>query len=130
MTEWQWVERAAVLAAHDQLLAVYGGSEGVSLDGLEGALGRPQHLVAYGVPEPDIADLAALYAVGIAKAHAFVDGNKRTAWASARAFLRLNGFTLRFEKTAAVLLMVDIADDRVDQTAVAAWFRDRLVPLS
>ena len=41
MTEWQWVERAAVLAAHDQLLAVYGGSEGVSLDGLEGALGRP-----------------------------------------------------------------------------------------
>ena len=82
------------------------------------------------MPEPDIADLAALYAVGIAKAHAFVDGNKRTAWASARAFLRLNGFTLRFEKTAAVLLMVDIADDRIDQTAVAAWFRDRLVPLS
>jgi death on curing protein len=74
--------------------------------------------------------LAAAYAVGLTKAHAFVDANKRTAWDTARAFLRLNGFTLRFEKTSAVLLMVAIADDKIDQTAVAAWFRDRLVLLA
>jgi death-on-curing protein len=128
-TEWQWVGRETVLATHDLLLANYGGSDGVlSLDGLEGALGRPQNLAAYG--EPDVADLAAAYAVGLAKAHAFVDGNKRTAWTIANAFLYLNGFSLKTaDDPAAVLLMVDIADDKIDQSTVASWFRVRLVLL-
>lgn len=131
MTEWRWVLRSAVMAAHDRMLADYGGSEGVlSLGGLEGALGRPQNLAAYAQPDPDVADLAAAYAVGLAKAHAFADANKRTAWVTARAFLRLNGFTLRTpDDPAAVLLMVDIAADKIDQTEVAAWFRARLMPL-
>jgi death-on-curing protein len=125
---WRWVLRSTVLAAHDRLLADYGGFDGIlSLDGLDGALGRPQNLADYGQPEPDVADLAAAYAVGIAKSHAFVDGNKRTAWAIANTFLLLNGFTLETDDDpAAVLLMVDIAADRIDQSAVAAWFRDRL----
>jgi death-on-curing protein len=60
--------------SHDRLLVDYGGSEGVlNLGGLEGALGRPQNLAAYGAPGPDCTDLAAMYAVGIAKAHAFFD---------------------------------------------------------
>jgi death on curing protein len=127
--EWEWVELSAVMAAHDIELTDYGGSDGVlSLDGLEGALGRPPNLAAYG--NPDVADLAAAYAVGIAKAHAFVDANKRTAWSTSQAFLDLNGFTLKTaDDPAAVLLMVDIADDKIDQAAVAAWFRDRLVLL-
>jgi death-on-curing protein len=126
VSEWRWIGVNAVLAVHDRELVDYGGSDGVlSLDGLEGALGRPQNLAAY--EEPDAADLAAAYAVGLARApHAFVDANKRTAWDTARAFLRLNGFTLRFEKTSAVVLMVDIANDKIDQETVAAWFRDRL----
>jgi death on curing protein len=129
VTEWRWIGRNAVLAVHDRELVDYGGSDGVlNMGSLEGALSRPQNLAAY--EEPDVAELAAAYAVGLTKAHAFVDANKRTAWDTARAFLRLNGFTLRFEKTSAVLLMVAIADDKTDQRAVAAWFRDRLVPLA
>lgn len=131
MPEWRWIRRETVLATHDLQLVNSGGSDGVlSLDGLEGALGRPQNLANYGHSEPDVAALAAVYAVGLAKAHAFVDGNKRTAWTIANAFLDLNGFTLKTaDDPAAVLLMVDIADDKIDQMAVAAWFRDRLVPL-
>jgi len=129
--EWRWIRRETVLATHDLQLVNSGGSDGVlSLDGLEGALSRPQNLANYGHSEPDVAALAAVYAVGLAKAHAFVDGNKRTAWTIANAFLDLNGFTLKTaDDPAAVLLMVDIADDKIDQMAVAAWFRDRLVPL-
>jgi death-on-curing protein len=124
--EWHWVVRETVLAAHDLLLVNSGGSDGLlSLDGLEGALGRPQNLAAYG--EPDVAELAAAYAVALAKAHAFVDGNKRTAWTIANAFLLRNGFTLKTaDDPAAVLLMVDIADDKIDQADVASWFRARL----
>jgi death on curing protein len=80
--------------------------------------------VAYG--NPDAADLAALYAIGVAKCHAFVEGNKRTAWATARAFLILNGFKLEFRREDAVRLMVDIAKGLLDAEGVAAWFRERM----
>jgi death on curing protein len=93
-------------------------------------LGRPQNLANYGNPAPDVADLAGSYAMSLAKAHAFVDGNKRPAWATSRAFLRLNGYTVQFEKMSSVLLMVDAADDKIDETALASWFRARLIRLS
>ena len=73
-----------------------------------------------------LADLAALYMIGIAKAHAFVDGNKRTAWAVARAFLALNGHGLRFDRAEAVELVRQAADSRLDADDVARWFRARL----
>jgi death-on-curing protein len=130
VTDWEWVEKEVVLAMHDQLLADYGGSEGIlSMGGLEGALGRPQNLASYGDPEPDIADLAAVYAVGIAKAHAFVDANKRTAWATARTFLLLNGYGLNLteiDRAAVVALMENVARGKVDETTLAPWFHARL----
>jgi death-on-curing protein len=42
----------------------------------------------------DIIDLTAIYIIGIAKAHAFPDGNKRTAFLAATYFLDLNGYSL------------------------------------
>ena len=55
---------------------------------LESALHRPQNLLTD--DKPDLADLAACYAYGIAKNHAFVDGNKRTSPVVTSLFLRLN----------------------------------------
>ena len=76
---WQWIDAAVVLAVHDQQLVEHGGSAGVRDMGLlESALARPEQLAAYG--DPDIFDLAATYAHGIARNHPFVDGNKRTAY--------------------------------------------------
>ncbi|MBA1343879.1 type II toxin-antitoxin system death-on-curing family toxin [Rhizobium sp. WYCCWR 11146] len=58
---------------------------------LEGALNRPQAYFHYDdVFEVHI--LAAYLVLAIGKAHAFEQGNKRTAWAAARAFLRKNGY--------------------------------------
>jgi death on curing protein len=126
VNHWLWVEQPAILAVHDRLLAEYGGSEGIrDMGGLESALGRPQNLAVYG-DNPDIADLAASYAVGIAKAHAFVDGNKRVAWATARAFLRLNGHGLIYDKAEAVAIILRVADSTANGDELAAWFRDRL----
>src|SRR3546814_17499694 len=50
----------------------------------------PQQLYAYGDPLPDLSALAASLAFGIASNHAFVDGNKRTAFVAYRTFLALN----------------------------------------
>ena len=66
---------------------------------LEGALARPQNAFAYG--EEDIVVLAVRLLAGIAQAHAFEQGNKRTAFEAMWHFLRINGYDLAIEDTAA-----------------------------
>lgn len=128
MSDWVWVRFDAVLAIHDDLLAEYGGADGVrDLGGLESALNRPVNLAAYG--NADAADLAAMYTVGVAKAHAFVEGNKRTAWAVGRLFLRLNGWTLDVAGIKAVAVMVSVASSDMSIEALADWFRRYMAPI-
>ena len=74
----RWVALSAVLAIHEEQLAEHGGVEGIRDRGLlESALHRPRDLQSYG--QPDLADLAAAYAFGIARNYPFLDGNKRTS---------------------------------------------------
>lgn len=121
---WVWIEKAVILAVHDEQLAEHGGRGGLRDDGLlESALARPQQLAAYG--EPDLADLAAAYAVGLAKNHAFVDGNKRTAFVALELFLALNGSTLVADDADCVLTMLSVAAGDLDERGLANWIRDR-----
>lgn len=62
---------------------------------LESALGRPQNASAYGAE--DILALAVRLLAGIAQAHAFEQGNKRTAFGAMWHFLRINGYDLAIE---------------------------------
>ena len=64
---------------------------------LEGALARPRNAFAYG--EEDILILAVRLLAAIAQAHAFEQGNKRTAFAATRLFLRANGYDTAFDDT-------------------------------
>lgn len=124
--EWRWLDPVVINAVHDQQLAEHGGPEGVrDSGGIDSALARPINLVLYGVP--DAADLAAAYAYGLARNHGFVDGNKRTAWISARLFLADNGYRLGFDPLDAVRIMEGVAGGVVTETELAAWFRDRLL---
>ena len=65
---------------------------------LESALARPQNAFAYG--EEDVVVLAVRLLAGIAFAHAFEQGNKRTAFEAMWHFLRLNGYDLAIEDSA------------------------------
>lgn len=122
MTDWAWVTRDVVLAIHDEQLAEHGGATGVRDPGaLDSALARPLNLVAYGAP--DVAALAAAYAFGLAKNHAFVDGNKRTAFVVAEVFLDLNGFTLLADDADCVLTMLRLAASDLDEAGFADWLR-------
>src|SRR5258708_33207497 len=88
-----WLLREFIIAVHERLIAEYGGSPGLRDEGLlESALARPMHLFNYG--NPSLVEMAASYAVGIAKNHAFVDGNKRTAFVTASVFLARHGSRL------------------------------------
>lgn len=73
--------------------------------------------------QPDVFDIAAGYAFGIAKAHAFVDGNKRTAFVACFTFLRLKGCNLRPEPKEGVRMMEELASSVVSETSFASWLR-------
>ena len=79
MTQPKWVTLQLVEFIHEGVIEVGGGSHGLRDAALlESALSRPQNQHAYG--ETDTFQLAASYAGGISRNHAFVDGNKRTAF--------------------------------------------------
>jgi death-on-curing protein len=127
MTRPVWLPRTVVEEIHREQLARHGGSAGVrDLGLLESALARPQNAWAYG--ETDIPELAALYAEGIARNHPFIDGNKRTAFMAAYAFLRANGRRLRADNAEAVQKVLGLASGTLPRKDFAAWLRERTVP--
>lgn len=128
-SKWKWIGDNSVLAIHDQQIAEHGGLAGVRDQSLLlSALARPRNLAAYG--RPDIADLAAAYALGIARDHAFLDGNKRTAWVVAEVFLLKNGYELTASDHEGVEVMLAVAEGSISKPKLAAWFRERMRPLA
>jgi death on curing protein len=123
--QWTWVTLEVAKAAHAEQLAEHGGGDGVrDIALLESAMVRPQNLTQYG--EPDIAELAASYAFGIAKNHPFVDGNKRTAAVVSETFLVLNGGALLASDAELVVAFVALAAGELSEEELAAWFREHL----
>jgi len=79
-----------VLYIHAELIRAFGGADGVrDLGLLESALLRPQ--TGY---YADLIEEAAALWESLAMNHAFVDGNKRVAYAAAELFLGLNGLAV------------------------------------
>ena len=128
MTEPVWLDPEAVVAAHDEVIARTGGASGVRDAGLlESALMRPQNRWAYeGVDR--IIDLAATYAVALAKNHPFIDGNKRAAFVGMAIFLMRNGFVLTASNPDATATMIAVASGQMDEDALAAWLRANTEP--
>lgn len=122
-----WLEKALVLAIHERQISEHGGSAGVRDEGLlESALARPRQLHAYGDPAPDLADLAASLASGLARNHPFVDGNKRTAAVACETFLELNGARLDAEDLDLYPLYLALAEGKLGEREFAAWLRGRV----
>lgn len=122
MSDWVWVPLQALYVVHDRQIARHGGAPGLRDAALlEMGCARPLNLASYG--QADVFDLAAAYAYGIAKAHAFIDGNKRTAFVAAFTFLRLNGVNLRPDPADGVRMMEALAASEVTEHAFADWLR-------
>lgn len=122
-----WIDLPLALAIHDRQLAEHGGASGVrDASLLESALARPQQMPVYAEPEPDLADLAAVLAYGLARNHPFVDGNKRTAAVVCETFIELNGSRLEAEDEELFPRFLALADGRLPMEAFAAWLRERL----
>lgn len=127
MDDWVWLEAGVLRLVHDEQLAEHGGAAGVRDEGLfESALARPRQLAHYG--QPDFADLAAAYAFGLARNHPFVDGNKRTAFVAMELFLDRNGHVLVADDVECVLVMLAVAEGKLDEAGFADWIRRHSQP--
>lgn len=127
MSEPAWVNRHVLELLHSESIAEHGGAEGLRDEGLfESALARPQNLFAYeGVT--GMARLAASYIFGLAKNHAFVDGNKRVAFIAGGLFLRLNGWRLKAEQAEATLVILSVASGAMSEDELAEWIGRHIV---
>jgi death-on-curing protein len=121
--EPQWLDRQMVEAIHDLQLEQHGGRRGVrDIGALESAIGRPRHRWHYET-KTDLASCAAAYGLGLANNHPFVDGNKRTAFQAMFVFLAHNGIEVTAPEPDVVLIMVDLATDKVNEDRLAEWLR-------
>ena len=123
-----WITRELALAIHDRQLAEHGGGTRVRDEALlDSALARPQQRHPYGDPPPDLADLAASLAYGLARNQPFTDGNKRTAHVAYRVFLALNDAELQASAEDKYAAMIGLASGAWDEARFADWLRPRIV---
>ena len=119
---WRWIRLHEATAIHAEQIAEHGGLEGIRDQGLfESALARAENLAAYG--KPDVCDLAAVYAFGLARNHPFADGNKRTAFVVSVTFLILNGRDLTATEVDVVTTILKLAAGELPEAELADWFR-------
>ena len=111
-----------VLQIHARSLAEHGGIEGIRDAGLiDSALASAKNAFYYG--QGDLFEVAGAYAFHLAESQAFLDGNKRTAVASALIFLVRNGAYAQPPKWELYLAMIEAAEKRLTKTELAALFR-------
>ena len=122
-----WISKALALAIHDRQLAEHGGGTGVRDENLlDSALARPQQIHADGDPVPDLADLTASLAFGIARNHPFVDGNKHTAAVVCETLIVLNGAVLDAADVELYSAYLALAEGSLGEAEFAAWLRQRI----
>ena len=121
MTDYLTV--AEILAVHADQIGRYGGAHGVRDPGLlEAALYRPQ--TGY---YADLIEEAAALWESLSQDHAFIDGNKRTAFAAMYTFLAINGARLTADAEDTFDFVAGLYEDRQFRfDRLAAWLRSHV----
>jgi death on curing protein len=121
--EPHWITYDQVIAGHSRQLRRFGGAPGLRDEGmLRSALERP--INKRHDERAELAELAAAYAFGLAKNHAFVDGNKRVAFLAMMVFLRTNGVRFAPDPAHATKIIMALAAGEVSEASLTRWIRD------
>ncbi len=122
MKEPVWIENEEAHVIHQLLLATHGGASGIRDQGLfELAMDRPRNLFASAEPSPRLYQLAGSYAFGLARNHAFVDGNKRIAFVACLSFLKQNGIAIVASQEMRYLTFYALATGDLTEAGLAEW---------
>jgi death on curing protein len=118
-----WITYEQAIAIHSRQLRRFGGASGLREEGmLRSALERLVNKWRY--EQSEMAELAAGYAFGLAKNHAFVDGNKRIAFMAMMVFLLKNGISFGPEPAHATGIILALAAGEVSEKSLTRWIRD------
>jgi len=119
-----WLRLEFIHRMHARQLAEHGGKPGVRDESLlQSALNRPLDKWSYSRPKPDLCELAAAYAFGLAKNHPFLDGNKRAAAVACETFLVRNGLMPAASEEEKYPYYLSLASGEVTEEEFAAWLR-------
>ncbi len=128
-TEFRFLTLEDVLALHDMQLESYGGATGTRAhDLLESAVMTPQASFSGQYVHNGVFEMAAAYAFHIAENQPFVDGNKRTALASALVFLDWHQIEIEDSGEELYNAMIAIAQKKLDKLGLAKLFEKLAMP--
>ncbi len=119
------LSKRQILALHDHLIAETGGQSGLRDEGLlESALAAP--FASFGSEElyPTLIQKAARLGYGLAKNHAFIDGNKRIAAHAMLTFLALNGVEPRYTQQELSDIFLKLAAGEAEYEDLLAWINE------
>jgi death-on-curing protein len=119
----QWLTYEQVIAIHSRQLRRFGGAAGLRDEGLlRSALERPLNKWHY--EQAQLPELAAAYGFGLAKNHAFVDGNRRIAFMIMLVFVRKINVRFAPDPAEATAMVMSLAAGEVSEESLARWIRD------
>lgn len=120
----EFLDLEEVLEIHALQLDEFGGIAGVRDRGLlESAVGQPRATAFGELLHAALFEMAAAYLFHIAKNHAFLDDNKRTALVAALVFLDINGVSLERDDERLYELTMAAAEGRADKAQIADQLR-------
>ncbi len=113
-----------VIAIHDSMIELYGGSFGIRDVGLlQSAISRPQ--ASFGGVDlyPTIFDKAAALFHSLMFNHAFLDGNKRTTMTATARFLAINGYSVEVEQREFVDFPLRVENKHLSLGEIKVWLK-------
>jgi death-on-curing protein len=96
---------------------------------LESAVARAENKAAYD-PDASVAEVAASFAWGLIKNHAFIDGNKRVGFGAMAALLDENGFRLMCSEEDETEIVRLAAAGEITEEQWTVWVMRTTVPIS
>lgn len=116
-----FVQIETALLIHEKVISRYGGDPSIrDMGALESAIQAPQFRQDY--QDAGLAICAGTYAYHICKAHAFIDGNKRTAAGVAEVFVEANDAVLTASDDLVYELIMGIADGTINRDQVEQFY--------
>ncbi len=125
MREPAFLTLAEVVEIHADHIQRYGGGEGIrDIDLLSSAFAMPYASFSDQFLHVDLFEMAGAYAFHISENHPFIDGNKRTALASALVFLETNGISIADPKGLLYDAMLSLAPGKLNKSEFAQILRE------
>lgn len=131
MTNYTALTIEAVLYLHEQIIEQAGGKQGIrDFALLHSALERCKATFAGEDLYPTVFDKAAALLHSLVMNHAFLDGNKRTAYQVMKRFLYTNGYQMHVSQSEIVRFCISVDNEGVRPKEIVVWLEEHTVVLS